>query len=178
MEEYLDIIDENDKVIRQESRRTVHQSGLWHRGVHVFLFTPDRKLLIQQRSKTQDTSPGALDCSVSEHIKAGESYYEGAIRGLREELGIKNVKLKRLMYFKMNYGPNDNEFSELYEGEYLEEQLTIDPVEVAQIDFHTIPELEEMIASGKAPLAYWFTQLIQWYIGKPADMQVIWPHRP
>ena len=178
MEEYLDIIDENDEVIRQENRRVVHQSGLWHRGVHVFLFTPDRKLLIQERSKTQDTFPGALDCSVSEHIKAGESYLEGASRGLREELGIEEVKLKRLMHFKMTYGLNDNEYSELYEGEYIEESLTIDHNEVERIGFHTIPELEAMIVSEKSPLAYWFIQLIRWYAGKPADMQVFWSLRP
>ncbi len=177
MEEYLDLIDENDEVIRQENRRIIHQAGYWHRGAHVFLFTPDRKLLTQKRSISQSAAPGALDCSISEHIKAGESYLEGAIRGLREELGLEGIPLKRLIYFKMNYGPNDNEICELYEGEYKKGAIQLDPSEVEEIGFYSIPELEEIIESGTSPMAYWFIQLINWYAGKPADMQILWSHK-
>ena len=108
-EEYVDIIDENNEVVGQEARRIVHKTGLWHRGVHVFLFTPDGRLLVQKRSQTRDTFPGRLDCSVSEHLKVGESYFASAVRGLGEELGIDGISLTRLVQFKMNYGPNDNE---------------------------------------------------------------------
>jgi len=63
-EEIFDIVNQDNIVIGQELRRIVHQTGLWHRGVHVFLFTPDRKLLVQKRSQTRDTFPSTLDCSV------------------------------------------------------------------------------------------------------------------
>ena len=65
-EEYFDVVNENNKAIGQEVRRN---SGLRHRGMHVFLFTSDRRLLVQKRSQTRDTFPGTLDCSVSEHLK-------------------------------------------------------------------------------------------------------------
>ena len=51
LEEFLDIAAENNQVIGQEKKSLVHQSGLWHRGVHIFLFTPEHKLVIQQRSR-------------------------------------------------------------------------------------------------------------------------------
>jgi isopentenyl-diphosphate delta-isomerase type 1 len=172
-EEYFDVVNEKNKVVGQEVRRIVHNSGLWHRGVHVFLFTPDRRLLVQKRSQTRDTFPGTLDCSVSEHLKPGESYLAAAVRGLREELGVEDIPLTRLVQFKMNYGPNDNEFSELYEGVIDDTPLRIDPHEVDEITYHTISELEEMMVVEIPPIAPWFTQLIRWYTGKSAKMKVL-----
>jgi len=173
-EEHFDIVNENNEVIGQEVRRIVHKTGLWHRGVHVFLFTSDRRLLVQKRGQSQDTFPNRLDCSVSEHLKVGESYFDGAVRGLCEELGIDGISLTRLVQFKMNYGPNDNEFSELYEGVFDGSSLDADPKEVAGIEYYTIPQLEEMIVSEQALFAPWFIQLIRWYTGKPANMEVLW----
>ena len=60
--EYLDVINEEDKVIGKETRAKVHQLGLWHRGVHVFLFTSDGKLLIQKRSADRASNPLKFDC--------------------------------------------------------------------------------------------------------------------
>ena len=94
-DEFFDIVNDQNEVVGLEKRQVVHQTGLCHRGVHVFLFTPDRRLLIQKRSQTRDKFPGTLDCSVSEHLKPGESYLDAAVRGLREELGIGDIHLTR-----------------------------------------------------------------------------------
>ena len=173
-EEFFDIVNDVNEVIGQEARRIVHKTGLWHRGVHVFLFTPDGRLLVQKRSQNRDTFPGRLDCSVSEHLKVGESYFDGAVRGLDEELGIDGISLTRLVQFKMNYGPNDNEFSDLYEGVFDGSSLNIDPGEVAAIEYYTISQLEEMIISEQSLFAPWFIQLIRFYTNKPADMEIFW----
>ncbi len=176
-DEYFDIVNEQNEVVGQEKRQVVHKTGLWHRGVHVFLFTPDRRLLIQKRSQTRDKFPGTLDCSVSEHLKPGESYLTAAIRGLREELGVEGIPLIRLVQFKMNYGPNDNEFSDVFEGTIDENiPITIDPHEVDEVAFRTISELDEMIGKGVSPIAPWFMQLLRWYTGKSANLEVLWEH--
>jgi isopentenyldiphosphate isomerase len=173
LEEFLDIVAGNNKVIGQEKRSVVHQSGLWHRGVHIFLFTPEDKLVIQQRSKRRKQSPGALDCSVSEHLKAGESYLAGAIRGLEEELGIVQAPLRRLVQFKMNYGPGDNMISTLYEGTVDEEAIRIDANEIERIIYHSISEVEESLAQGEVLYSRWFEQLLRWYLGKSSEIQII-----
>ena len=173
LEELLDIVAENNKVIGQEKRRIVHQSGLWHRGVHIFLFTPEHKLVIQQRSRHRKQSPGALDCSVSEHLKAGESYLAGAMRGLEEELGIKQAPLRRLVQFKMNYGPGDNMISTLYEGTVDGEAVRPDENEIERIIYHSIREAEELLAQGEVLCSRWFEQLLLWYVGMSSDVQVI-----
>ncbi len=175
--EWLDVVDEENRVTGREARHTVHQRGLWHRGVHVFLFDSDGRLLVQQRSLTQDTYPGALDCSVSEHLRAGESYLAAAVRGLREELGLAPLPLRRLVQFRMAYGPNDNMINELYEGLYDGGLAGVDDREIAGIAYHTLPELEEMRTSGQVPFSSWFVQLLRWYAGQPSALQVLWASR-
>jgi len=172
-DELFDIVDEQDKVIGQEMRSIVHQRGLWHRGVHVFLFTQDGKLLVQQRSKDRMHAPSALDCSVSEHLKAGEDYYSAALRGLQEELGVKGIEIQPLVKFKMNYGPNDNEISALYQGEVEPALVKFDPVEVERIDYYSLPELEEFITKKEFVFSYWFEQLVRWSLGNPSALQVL-----
>jgi isopentenyl-diphosphate delta-isomerase type 1 len=175
--EWLDVVDEENCVTGRETRHTVHQRGLWHRGVHVFLFTSDGRLLVQRRSQAQDTYPGALDCSVSEHLRAGESYRAAAVRGLREELGLEALRLRRLVQFRMAYGPNDNMINELYEDIYDGELPAVDRREIAGIAYHTLPELEEMQAAGQIPFSSWFVQLLRWYAGRPSALQVLWSGR-
>ena len=171
-EEYLDVVDENNLVIGREERGIIHRTGQWHRGVHIFLFTPERKLLVQQRS-LQQLSPNMLDCSVSEHLKAGESYPSAARRGLWEELGIAQISLKQILQFKMNYGPNDNIISTLYEGTVDREKIIIDSNEVSRIMYYSLPQLEELSARGEASFSRWLLQLLLWYWGKPSDIQII-----
>lgn len=173
-EEYFDVVDEHNVVIGQEKRRVVHQTGVWHRGAHVFVRTSDGRMVVQRRSLTKDVFPGAFDCSVSEHVKVGEAYFACAIRGLQEELGLEPLPLRRLLQFKMNYGPNDNMVSELYEAIYDGDALTIDPEETEEVAYYTIAEIEEMMASELANFAPWFVQLFRWYVAKEAEMEVIW----
>jgi isopentenyldiphosphate isomerase len=172
-DELLDVVNDEDKRIRQEMRSVVHGLGLQHRGVHVFLFDYERKLLVQQRSHLKDTSPLALDCSVSEHLQAGERYRQGAVRGLAEELGLHDLRIHPLVKFSMNYGPNDNEICQLYEGRVDPALVRFDPLEVEALLYSDLDELEALLLSGKQPASRWFLQLLAWYRGKPSDMHII-----
>jgi len=93
MEERFEIFDESGRPLGIESRSRVHREGLWHRAANVFLFLPDGTLLIQRRQLTKDVWPGAWDVSVAEHLMPGESFEQGALRGLREELGVTGAEL-------------------------------------------------------------------------------------
>ena len=172
-DELFDVVDEQDIVIRQEMRSIVHRCGLWHRGVHVLLFTSGGKLLVQQRSKDRVHAPSALDCSVSEHVKAGEDYYSAAIRGLKEEMSVEEIDIQPLIKFKMNYGPNDNEISELYQGVVDPDTVSFDRVEIECVDYYSIAELQKLIKSEGSKFSYWFEQIIQWYLGNPSALEVL-----
>jgi len=173
-DEMLDIVNETDIVIGQQARSIVHQEGLWHRGVHVFLFSPEGKLLVQKRSADRSSSPSMLDCSVSEHVKAGENYLDAAIRGLKEELGLEGrIQLKRFHKFRMNYGPNDNEISELYEGVVDPKVIRFDPVEIDSIYYFEMVELSNMLNKKDSNLCGWFIELLKLYSNDTGQMQLM-----
>lgn len=86
--EVLDVVDMDDKVIGQATRREVHEKGLLHRAVHVFIFNSLGEIYIQRRSRLKDRYPLKLDSSAAGHVDSGETYEEAAGRELMEELGI------------------------------------------------------------------------------------------
>jgi len=88
-EEMFDVVDGNDEVIGQRSRREVHRLGLRHRAVHVLVFNAQRQLFLQKRSLLKDCFPGAWDSSASGHLQPGESYDACAVREVEEELGLR-----------------------------------------------------------------------------------------
>jgi len=173
MDELLDIVNDEDIVIDRQMRSTVHQLGLQHRGAHVFLFTQDGKMLVQKRSADRVHSPSALDCSVSEHVKAGESYLDAAMRGMREEMGVEGIEIKPLVKFRMNYGVNDNEISTLYEGIVDLDKIKFDPVEIEEVNYYDLTELQEMIKAGNVKVCGWFVELLNWYSQKLTKMSFI-----
>lgn len=87
-EEIFDVVDDNDEVIGQRSRREVHRLGLKHRAIHVLVFNRRGEVFLQKRSMTKDTFPGAWDSSASGHLDSGEDYDACAVRELREEIGL------------------------------------------------------------------------------------------
>ena len=53
---------------------------------------------------------------------------------MAEEMGIKAAKIQALIKFKMDYGLNDREICQLYEGRVEPARVCFDPVEVERID--------------------------------------------
>jgi len=174
-DELLDVINDNDEVTEQAMRSVVHTQGLWHRGVHVFLFNEQGEMLIQKRSADRANSPSLLDCSVSEHVKAGESYLVAAMRGLKEEMGVEGVKLTLRGKIQMEYGFNDNEISEIYEGSLNGLSVQFDPGEIAEVKFMSLDEIKVEIDKNPEYYCYWFIQLMRWYFGGIANLRELRP---
>ncbi len=86
MPEFLDLVDEEDKVIGQAERPIIHETGLLHREVHIFLVSQDRKIVFQKRiSRLADN---LIDAAAGGHVDAGEDYSMAALREAHEEIGI------------------------------------------------------------------------------------------
>ena len=73
---------------RTKPKPQIHRDGDWHRAVHVWIMTPDDRILVQRRAAVKENNPGLWDVSCAGHISAGESVIEAAIREADEELGI------------------------------------------------------------------------------------------
>ena len=97
--EYIDIFDENNNPIGEVKEKTQgHEDGNFHRTAHIWIMN-DKKITFwyKKRSATKKSHPNCWDISGAGHIRAGESVIDGAIRELKEELGVE-VKEKDLQY--------------------------------------------------------------------------------
>jgi len=87
--ENIDILDENgNKTGEILSREVVHQKGLWHKTVHIWLVNDNNEILMQKRSSEKKTNPNKWTTSTSGHLSAGDESRTGAVRELHEEIGV------------------------------------------------------------------------------------------
>ena len=160
-EETFEVLDGSGRAIGVAPRSEVHAKGLWHRAAHVFLFRSDGRLVLQRRAHTKDVCPGAWDLSVAEHLKPGETYVQGAARGLHEELGIENVFLETFgepLKFKLELpekAVKDYEFQQCFRGEF-DGQLVPDSTEVAAVRPVHLLDLRTEIEKGPDRFTPWF----------------------
>lgn len=91
--EFFDIRTPNGGLTGQvKERSAVHRDGDWHGTAHIWLVRRQNgrlQVLLQKRSRNKETFPGCFDTSCAGHLSAGDSFEEGAVRELAEELGIR-----------------------------------------------------------------------------------------
>jgi isopentenyldiphosphate isomerase len=97
--EKLDVVNENDEVVGQETREQIHKEGLLHREIHIWFITSDGQLIFQHRAKDKDTYPDLLTAAVGGHVDLGMSYEDTAVKEMEEETGLK-VKITDLHFLK------------------------------------------------------------------------------
>ena len=84
MSEQINIVDENDRIIGQDSRTNIHKKGLRHREIWVWLYNDKSELLFQLRSKNAETCPGLLDATAGGHVDLNNDYEQAAVREVKE----------------------------------------------------------------------------------------------
>jgi len=137
---------------------TVHQKGLWHRGVHAALYTRDGGLLLQKRSQSIIGNPGLWDFSMGGLSESGETGDQTLRRELKEELGLSLAKAEFLTTWRYNhylsrYGLHSRALVDTYLVEIpTGVKLTIQPSEVAEAKVLPIKEATEFILAGHSHL--------------------------
>ena len=96
----LNIVDENGKIICEETRENIHNQGLLHREIHVWFYTPKGEIIFQHREKDKDTYPDLLDATVGGHVEIDSNYENTALQELAEETGIK-IEKNNLAFIQM-----------------------------------------------------------------------------
>lgn len=159
-EEFFEIFSEEGEAIGQAARSTVHAEGHWHKSAQVFLFDDTGRLYLQRRVAEKDVCGGLWDMSVAEHLQPGESYLEGATRGLAEELGIHGIALQALgepqqtRLDQPELGIHDHELQQVFSGTY-QGPMDPDPAEVDEVQTITLQALEEWIRSKPEEFTPW-----------------------
>ncbi|HEY2732781.1 MAG TPA: NUDIX domain-containing protein [Polyangiales bacterium] len=87
-DELVDVVDEQDRVLRQCRRREMRRDNLLHRVIAVMVLDGSGRIYLHRRTATKDLFPSLYDVFTAGVVGAGESYAEAARRELEEELGI------------------------------------------------------------------------------------------
>jgi isopentenyldiphosphate isomerase len=95
-EELVDIVDHDDNVLYQCTRKEMRAQVLRHRAVFIAIVNSAGELLIHQRSAMKDLWPSWWDIAVGGVVSAGEGYDDAALRELDEEVGVTGVPLVEL----------------------------------------------------------------------------------
>lgn len=169
MEEYVDIWDDDGSPTGKIALKSeAHNMGWFHPTVHIWFYTRKGEILLQRRAKHKDTFPGMWDVSVAGHLSAGEVPSHGAVREIREEIGLA-VSTGDLIFSGVEKavhnhpgGLLDCEFHHIYLAELKHDisELILQESEVAELRLEDISILqtgickwdpeESMVPHGKA----------------------------
>lgn len=151
MEEYIDIWDEFGQPTGKNCpKHEAHQKGWFHPTVHVWFYTSDGNILMQQRGSNKETFPSLWDVSVAGHVHAGETIEDAVLREVEEEIGLTITKTDFTLLDvrkNINIHPNgikDCEFQHVFLIELKSpvEDLVIQEEEVDDIRLFNIEELQ------------------------------------
>ncbi|EMI5491167.1 NUDIX hydrolase YfcD [Providencia stuartii] len=89
--EWVDIVDDNNEVIAQATRRQMRAENLRHRATYIVVHDGMGKILVQRRTDIKDFYPGYLDATAGGVVTQGENILDSAKREAQEELGVSGV---------------------------------------------------------------------------------------
>lgn len=121
MDERIDILNAEGAFTGKTAMKSeAHLKGWYHASVHVWVYTDQGEVLLQQRAFDKDTFPGYWDVSVAGHIGAGETALSSAQREVFEEIGLDlsptDLKFQFQTYSEFRHGPEimDREFHDVF----------------------------------------------------------------
>jgi len=160
-EEQLEIVNQNGEVIGLAPRTEAHSNpSLMHRVVHVLVFDPGGRLLLQKRSLSKDVAPGMWDTSVGGHVGIGEELPLAAVREMQEELGIPDCDMEYL-YTYIHRGRHETELVSTYRCIY-NGDISFNRNEIDEVRFWSIEEIRS--AAGKGILSMHFEDELRSYL--------------
>ena len=143
--ELLDIFDEDMNKIGVEERKVVHEKGLWHIHVGVWMMNQEGKILLQKRSSTKNPNPNKWT-RTGGHVESGETPLIGIQREVEEEVGVKipENKFELISVEKEEANETNRNFIYSYFSyvDYKIEDYTMQKEEVGELKYITIEEVE------------------------------------
>ena len=152
------LVDEQDQPTGTMEKLEAHQKGLLHRAFSVFIINSKGEMLLQKRASSKYHSPDLWTNACCSHPYPGEETLKAAQRRLQEEMGF-TCQLKEIEAFTykttFNNGLIEHEFDHVILGKY-DGEIILNPEEVSEYKWISIPDLEELLAIEEKDFTFWF----------------------
>jgi isopentenyl-diphosphate Delta-isomerase len=168
-EEQIVLVDSQGKTLLENGvivsmpKLEVHQNGIRHLAVSVFIFDSQGRLLLQQRALTKYHSPGKWSNTCCTHPRILETPLQAADRRLFQEMGF-TTKLEESFTFsywaEVGDGLVENEFDHIFIGHYETEPVP-NPEEVHSWRWISPDEMQKDLTENEVKYTIWF--------------QILWP---
>ncbi len=159
MEQYLTLVDSNDRVVGQAPKIYVHRKGLLHRAFSVFIFSPDfQQTLLQQRHPQKYHSGSLWSNTACGHPLFGQEILQAARQRLKQEMGFETGLTKAFVFHYKVELDNDmveNEIDHVFFGTY-DGKVEPNPEEVIEYKWLDIKELAKDLEQNPQNYTYWF----------------------
>lgn len=158
MNDQVVLVNENDVAIGLMPKLEAHQKGALHRAFSVFIFNSNQEMLLQRRAFGKYHSEGLWSNTCCSHPLPGESAHDGAVRRLREEMGL-DADLQFLYSFQyhadLENGLTEHELDHVFWG--VSDNLPVlDTSEASDYKYMTISEIQSDIALNPGAYTEWF----------------------
>ena len=156
--ELLDVYTEdNEAKIGIADRGVVHYFNLWHREIACWILNEKNEILLQRRSSSKKQQPNMLAVTTG-HIDLNESPIEAALREVKEEVGIDDLKEEDFIFIDTFKAENLNNYH--YKYIYLLktrkklDDFIMQESEVSELLFVSLEKLREMIDSPNTEITF------------------------
>ncbi len=143
--EYLDLVDEHNRVLESVPRSRIRSENLLHRGVGILCWNSRGELFVHQRTATKDLFPSMYDMMVGGAVESGEAYLDSARREVAEELGVVGPE-PRFLFEHLYLGPQNRSFVQIFEVVW-DGPVRCQPEEICWGRWMPFPEVLEWVES-------------------------------
>jgi 8-oxo-dGTP pyrophosphatase MutT (NUDIX family) len=142
VDELIDVVDEQDRVIGQARRSESYARRLRHRCAFILVRDADDRIFVHRRTATKQVFPSRYDMWVGGVVGAGETYDQAALREAEEELGVSGLPAPEFL-FKFPFETDEHAWwSAAYQVRCT---LPVRP-QVEEVAWHTFLTDEELAA--------------------------------
>jgi isopentenyl-diphosphate delta-isomerase len=162
-DEYVVLVDDEDRHIGVAPKLKAHIEGLRHRAVSVLVVNSNGELLLQRRHSSKYHSGGLWSNACCSHPRPGEAVELAATRRLMEEMGIV-CDLRPV--FATTYcapvvgGLIENEYVHVYGGVH-DGEVKANATEVDAIQWRAPSMIARDIASWPERYTVWFAKYLR-----------------
>ena len=160
MTEFVVLVDEYDQEVGVQEKISAHQQAQCHRAFSVFIYRqqPHIEILLQQRQHDKYHCGGLWTNTCCGHPRPGELVQDAAERRLCEEMGIRSPLsfIDKFHYIApFDNGLTENEVDHVFIGTLSSTEFHINPHEVADFRWVSLPELKKELSVNSDHFTPW-----------------------